>query len=64
VSASARPEALQADGAHADTALASPDDIAHWEEAPEVTANVYVVQPHSIALLAFGLQTTERPSCP
>jgi glycogen operon protein len=47
-----------------DTALASPDDIAHWEDAPDVTANVYVVQPRSIALLAFGLQTIQRPSCP
>ena len=47
-----------------DTSLASPDDIAHWEDAADVNGNAYVVQPRSIALLAFGLHTTGRPSCP
>ena len=38
-----------------DTALASPDDIAHREEAPDVTTKVYVVQPRSIASLSSAL---------
>ncbi len=35
-----------------DTALASPDDVRRWEEAPIVESSTYVVQPRSIALVA------------
>jgi glycogen operon protein len=37
-----------------DTALASPDDICPWEEAPAVPAAAYRVQPRSIVLLALA----------
>jgi isoamylase len=39
-----------------DTALPSPDDLTPWENAPEVSATTYQVQPRSIAVVAFGLQ--------
>ncbi|OHB62941.1 MAG: glycogen debranching enzyme GlgX [Planctomycetes bacterium RBG_13_60_9] len=41
-----------------DTALASPDDIHPWPEAPSVAEATYVVQPRSVVLLALAIQTT------
>ncbi|HJS59137.1 MAG TPA: alpha-amylase family glycosyl hydrolase, partial [Vicinamibacteria bacterium] len=38
-----------------DTALASPDDIYLWEEAPLAEQPTYVVQPRSVVLLALAL---------
>ena len=38
-----------------DTALASPDDIRPWDEAPEVAQAVYLVQPRSAVILALAL---------
>jgi isoamylase len=35
-----------------DTALASPDDVRRWEEAPMVESATYVVQPRAITLVA------------
>jgi glycogen operon protein len=34
-----------------DTALASPDDVREWDDAPALRAAKYSVQPRSIALL-------------
>jgi glycogen operon protein len=39
-----------------DTALASPDDIYSWEEAPFVAQAAHVVEPHSLVLFALALQ--------
>jgi hypothetical protein len=39
-----------------DTALASPDDIFTWKDAPLVAQATYVVQPRSVVLLAAALQ--------
>jgi len=39
-----------------DTALASPDDIYPWEQAPLVAQATYVAQPRSLVLLALALQ--------
>jgi glycogen operon protein len=39
-----------------DTALASPDDIFSWENAPSVAQAAYVVQPRSFVLLSLALQ--------
>jgi glycogen operon protein len=39
-----------------DTALASPDDIFAWENAPSVAQAAYVVQPRSFVLLSLALQ--------
>ncbi len=39
-----------------DTAFESPDDIAHWKDAPAVEQPVYAVQPRSVVLLALALQ--------
>jgi glycogen operon protein len=44
-----------------DTALASPDDISPWMQAPAVTGNSYLAQPRSVVVLALGLQTTAQP---
>jgi isoamylase len=41
-----------------DTALASPDDIRPWDNAPAVEQASYVVQPRSMALLALALRGT------
>jgi len=38
-----------------DTALASPDDLCPWQEAPVVEQAVYVVQPRSVVVLALPL---------
>jgi glycogen operon protein len=38
-----------------DTALASPDDIQRWQDAPAVTTSHYTVQPRSVAVLARAL---------
>jgi glycogen operon protein len=38
-----------------DTALASPDDLRPWPEAPAVEEGVYVVQPRSVVILALPL---------
>ncbi len=43
-----------------DTALASPDDIYSWEEAPLIAAATYVVQPRSLVLLALALQVNDE----
>ena len=40
-----------------DTALASPDDIRRWENAPVLEQASYVVQPRSVALLAMALRS-------
>ena len=37
-----------------DTALASPDDIHHWHEAPPYTASSYLVGARSLVLLALA----------
>jgi isoamylase len=39
-----------------DTALASPDDIGRWGDAPVVEQPTYAVQPRSLALLALSLR--------
>ena len=39
-----------------DTAKASPDDIARWEEAPPVSPAKYPVQARSVVLLAMALE--------
>ena len=39
-----------------DTALASPDDIGGWKDAPVVEGPTYAVQPRSLALLALALR--------
>ncbi len=38
-----------------DTALPSPDDAQHWEDAPSITSAAYLVQPRSIAVMAAAL---------
>jgi isoamylase len=38
-----------------DTALASPDDINRWDNAPTVTTTTYEVHPRSVVLLALPL---------
>jgi glycogen operon protein len=38
-----------------DTALASPDDVRPWQEAPVVAQGAYLVQPRSVAVLVRGL---------
>jgi len=38
-----------------DTALASPDDLCRWQEAPVVEQADYVVQPRSVVVLALPL---------
>jgi glycogen operon protein len=43
-----------------DTALASPDDILPWEDAPGVAGTTYVAQPRSIVLLERRLEQPER----
>jgi isoamylase len=43
-----------------DTALASPDDVNHWDAAPAVDAATYVAQPRSVVLLALALQPEHR----
>jgi glycogen operon protein len=43
-----------------DTALASPDDILPWEDAPVVASATYVAQPRSIVLLERRLEQPER----
>jgi isoamylase len=39
-----------------DTALASPDDIHLWQQAPVAQEAMYVVQPRSVVVLALALQ--------
>jgi glycogen operon protein len=39
-----------------DTALAPPDDISHWSDAPLVPERTYLAQPRSVVLLALNLQ--------
>ena len=39
-----------------DTAAASPDDCRMWEEASDVDAPVFVVQPRSLVVLASRLE--------
>jgi isoamylase len=39
-----------------DTALPSPDDINHWQDAPAVAGTSCVVQPRSMVLLALALE--------
>jgi glycogen operon protein len=43
-----------------DTALASPEDIHLWDQAPTVVDATYVVQPRSVAVLALALQGAEN----
>src|SRR5262249_5953178 len=38
-----------------DTALASPDDIRPWDEAPSVTQSTYDAQPRSVVFLVLPL---------
>jgi glycogen operon protein len=40
-----------------DTALASPDDICRWDDAPPLLETSYAVQPRSIVLAALRLAT-------
>ena len=47
-----------------DTALASPDDICHVGDAPEVTGARYVAQPRSVVVLAMGLGAIDRHDGP
>ena len=39
-----------------DTALASPDDIYLWQQAPTVPEATYVAQARSVVILALSLQ--------
>jgi len=39
-----------------DTALASPDDIYLWQQAPIARETTYVTQPRSVVILALSLQ--------
>jgi hypothetical protein len=39
-----------------DTALASPEDISPWQNAPVVAQVMYLVQPRSMVLLALRLR--------
>ena len=39
-----------------DTALASPDDISAWADAPSVAGTGYLVQPRSVVVLAHALR--------
>jgi glycogen operon protein len=43
-----------------DTAQASPDDIARWDEAPSVSAATYLVQPRSVVFLATPLESASK----
>jgi glycogen operon protein len=43
-----------------DTALPSPNDIHHWQDAPAVDATSYTVQARSVAVLAMQLTTEPR----
>ncbi|HEX6736978.1 MAG TPA: glycogen debranching enzyme, partial [Vicinamibacteria bacterium] len=43
-----------------DTALASPDDLRPWPEAPPVEQAAYVAQPRSLVVLALPLQRGSR----
>jgi glycogen operon protein len=47
-----------------DTALASPDDICHIGDAPEVTGARYVAQPRSVVVLALGPGAMDRHDGP
>jgi glycogen operon protein len=38
-----------------DTALASPDDLRMWSEAPAIDGATYVVQPRSVVVMARAL---------
>src|SRR5262249_50674606 len=43
-----------------DTALPSPDDAQHWEDAPPINASTYLVQPRSITVLAAALLERDK----
>jgi glycogen operon protein len=45
-----------------DTALASPEDIRPWNEAPLVTGSSYAAQPRSVVLFALRLRTSGEGS--
>jgi isoamylase len=47
-----------------DTALASPDDIRPWDEAPFVGEATYRVQPRSVVVLGSALRTTAAAASP
>ncbi len=47
-----------------DTALASPDDICHIGDAPEVSGARYVAQPRSVVVLALGPGAIDRHDGP
>ena len=47
-----------------DTALASPDDIYPWENAPFVKQASYVVQPRSVVFLVLPLQAAAQTITP
>jgi isoamylase len=45
-----------------DTALASPDDISRWDDAPVVSHATYLLKPRSIVVLAMALRRATTAS--